>query len=203
MTLPRESWARLVSLFRKRELDREFEEELAVHIELATEDHLRHGMTRAEARRLALIKLGGIEPSKELHRQSRGAEWLDEIVQDIRHAARSLRRSPGFAFLAVAMLATGTGVSGTVFAVTNALFKKPPFDPDDRILYLHTNVRYGPVSYSDFQDWSRARSFQDLAVVNGVRISLSDQYGLPESYDATQVSANAFRLLGQRPVLGR
>ena len=204
MTTLRQAWARVVSFWRKQELDREFDQELAAHLELATQDLLRQGMTLPEARRLALIKLGGIEPSREAHRESRGLPWLDRIVQDVRYATRVLLRSPGFTLAAIATLALGIGVNVTVFTVTNALFKRLPFDRNDRILYIHSGRPYGPVSYPDFQDWrARAKSFQGMAVVNGVRISLSDSRGLPESYDATQVSANAFSLLGQKPILGR
>ena len=204
MTTLRQVWARLGSLFRKEELDREFDRELAAHIDLAIQDHLRQGMTLPEARRLALIRLGGIESSREVHRESRGLPWLDGVIQDIRYAVRTLRRSPGFTLTAIAMLALGTGVNVTVFTLTNALFRRLPFDRNDRILYIHSRRPYRAVSYADFQDWrARAKSFEGMAVVNGVRISLSDNRGLPESYDATQVSANAFSLIGQRPILGR
>jgi hypothetical protein len=84
MTVLRQAWTRLVSFFRKQELDQDFDEELASHIELATEEHLRQGMTSPEAHRQALVDLGGIEPSKEAHRDTRGLPWLDGILQDIR-----------------------------------------------------------------------------------------------------------------------
>jgi putative ABC transport system permease protein len=204
MTTLRQVWARLGSFFRKQELDREFDEEVAAHIELATQDHLRQGMTVPEARRLALIKLGGVEFSREAHRESRGLPWLDGIVHDMRYALRTLRRSPGFTLTAIIMLALGIGVNVTVFTLTNALFRKPPFDRDDRIVYIHSRRPWRAVSYADFQDWkAQAKSFEGMAVVNGVRISLSDHRGLPESFDATQVSADAFQLVGQRPILGR
>ncbi|HEX5430707.1 MAG TPA: permease prefix domain 1-containing protein, partial [Bryobacteraceae bacterium] len=81
MTTLREAWARLVSFFRKQDLDREFDEELAAHVELATQDYIRQGMSPPEARRQALIKLGGVEASKEKHRESRGLPWLDGVIQ--------------------------------------------------------------------------------------------------------------------------
>jgi len=205
MTTPRQAWARLVSFFRKKELDREFDEELAAHIELATQDHIRQGKALPEARRLALLKLGGVELSKQVHRETRGLPWLDGIVQDIRYAVRAMRRSPGFTLAAIAMLALGIGVNAAVFTVTNAvLFKGFSYiDRHDRILYM-TSVEGCCVSYPDFEDWrAQAKSFEGMAIVHGVQIVLSDKNGFPEYYYATEVSADTFKLIGQRPILGR
>src|SRR5580704_4103361 len=115
MTTLREACARVHSFFRKQKLDLELDEELALHIELATEEHVRQGMGLPEARRLARIKLGGIDPTKELHRDSRGLPWLEGIVQDVRHSIRGLQHSPGFTLTAIATLAIGIGVNAAVF----------------------------------------------------------------------------------------
>ena len=208
MTMLREVWARVRSFFRKQELDRELDEELAAHIELATEDHIREGMSPREAHRLARIKLGGIDPTKELHRDSRGLPWLEGIVQDVRHSIRGLRRSPGFALTAIATLAIGIGVNTAVFTVTNAVLLRGfrLIDRNDRILYIHSqqNGQYSGVSYSDFQDWrTEAKSFEGLGAVADLRITLNGEGGFPERYTATRITTNAFRLLGQRPILGR
>jgi putative ABC transport system permease protein len=205
MTGLRLAWARLGSFFRKRELDREFDEELAAHLELATQDHVRQGMSLPEARRLALMKLGGVEPSKELHRESRGLPWLDGMIQDFRFALRALRRSPGFTLTAIATLALGIGVNAAVFTVTKAaLFAGfPMVERNDRILYISTS-RGCCVSYPDFEDWrAQAKSFSGMAIVHGVLRILSDPSGFPESYDATEVSSGTFQLAGQKPILGR
>lgn len=95
-------------------------------------------MSLGEARRLALLKLGGIEPSKELHREERGLPWLDDVVQDIRLALRGFRRSPGFAMIAIGTLAIGIGMNAGVFTVTNAaLFKGFPLvKENERIVYI-------------------------------------------------------------------
>lgn len=161
MSMIRWALARVIAFFRKRELDREFDAELRAHIELATQDYLHQGMSPAEARRIALIKLGGIEPSKELHRDSRGLPWLNGIAQDVRFALRSFRRSPGFTLTAVVMLALGIGLNAAVFTVTNALlFKGFPLVPgNDRLVYITTS-RWCCVSYADFEDWrAQAKSF--------------------------------------------
>jgi putative ABC transport system permease protein len=128
-------------------------------------------------------------------------DWLG----DIRLSFRTLIRNPGFAAVAVAMLAVGIGVNATVFTVANAVLFKgfPLVERNDRILYIS-----GPyaccVSYPDFEDWrAQATSFEGMAVVHGVGVVLSDTSGFPERYEATEVSANTFQLIGQRPILGR
>ncbi len=205
MTTLREACARVHSFFRKQKLDLELDEELAVHIELATEEHVRQGMGLSEARRLARIKLGGNDPMKELHRDSRGLPWLEGIVQDVRHSIRSLRHSPGFALIAIATLAIGIGVNAAVFTVTNAMLFKgfPLVQRNDRLLYM-TSFEGCCVSYPDYLDWrAQAKSFSDMAIVAGVTIRLADETGALARYDATLVSSNTFHLVGQQPILGR
>lgn len=134
--------------------------------------------------------------------------WLDSFVQDVRYAFRGLRRSPLFTIVAVLTVAVGIGVNAAVFTVTNAVLFKgfAGVADNDRLLYIASR---GPgaapfVSYPDFADWrAQAESFDGIGAVNAVRISLSDQSGFAEALDATQVSANSFSLLGQRPLLGR
>jgi predicted permease len=103
------------------------------------------------------------------------------------------------------MLALGIGVNVTVFTVTNAVLFKgfPLVDRNDRILYI-AGQSACCVSYPDFEDWrAQAKSFEGMAVVHGIGVVHSDQSGIPERYDATEVSANTFRLVGQRPIIGR
>ena len=138
MTTLRQAWARLIAFFRKEKLDQEFDEELRAHVELATQDYLRQGMSAAEAHRFALIRLGGFEQSKEVHRDSRGLPLLDGIIKDLRFAIRGLRRSLAFAAVSVGTLALGIGVNTAVFTVAKAaLFSGFPMVKDnDRLLYL-------------------------------------------------------------------
>jgi len=133
-----------------------------------------------------------------------GRPWLDGTVQDIRFAIRALRRSPGFTLIAIATLALGIGVNAAVFTVTKAaLFTGfPHVQRNDRILYLSGGGCC--VSYPDFEDWrAQAKSFAGMAIVHGARRTLSDQSGFSESYDATEVSADTFKVVGQKPILGR
>lgn len=208
MSLLRRASERLIALVRRDALDRDFDEELAAHVELATDEYVRQGLTPAEARRRALVRLGGVESSKQLHRETRGLPSLDGFLQDVRYAARALRRSPGFTLTAIATLAIGIGVNTAVFAVANAVLFKGfrGVDDNDRILYIGTQKdgRGCCVSYPDFLDWRAAtRAFTDLGVVADRRVAFADGDGYTESHTATLVSANAFRLLGRQPLFGR
>src|ERR1035437_10386033 len=87
---------RLWSLFGKDRRDGEFAEELESHLQMHCEDAQRAGLTPAEARRQALIKLGGIEPVKEIYRDRRGVPWLETLARDFGYAIRMMRRAPGF-----------------------------------------------------------------------------------------------------------
>ena len=116
-----------------------------------------------------------------------------------------LRRSPGFTAVAVGMLALGIGINSLVFTVTNAVLFKgfPLVDRNDRIVYM-TTFRSGGPSYPDFEDWrTQAHSFEGMALVHGVQQTFSDQSGFPETYYTTEVSADTFKLVGQKPFLGR
>lgn len=134
-----------------------------------------------------------------------GWRWIDEAVWDVRYAVRHFRQHPGFTAVALTMLALGIGINGAVFTLTNGVLFSgfPHVDPANRIAYLSSQG----VSYPDFQDWrAQARSFDGmigLVLNGGNRTRLSDQRGALETYDATQLSANAFQVLGQKPILGR
>lgn len=126
------------------------------------------------------------------------------FVQDLQFASRQLWRSRGFATLALVMLALPIGVNIAVFTVANsALFKGFPLvQENDRILYLTTTKN--AVSYPDYQDWqSRAQSFEGIAMSRGVFTTLSIEGAAPTTQFTTQVTANAFALVGVAPMLGR
>jgi putative ABC transport system permease protein len=120
-----------------------------------------------------------------------------------------MRRAPAFTAVAVATLAIGIGINAAVFSVTDAVLFKGfrLIDRNDRLLYIGTqkNGRGCCASFPDFVDWrAQARSFVDLAAVADRQIALSDgNESGTEHYDATEITPNAFQLLGQRPAIGR
>ena len=119
-----------------------------------------------------------------------------------------MRARPGFTAAAVLMLALGIGMNAAVFAVINSVLFKGfrSVRDNDRLLYIgvQRNGRGCCASYPDFLDWrEQAKSFEGMSVVADLKITLRDGTGYPETFSATQISANGFQLLGQRPILGR
>jgi hypothetical protein len=133
-----------------------------------------------------------------------------DLLGDVRFSFRSLIKNPGFTTVAITILALGIGVNAAVFTVTNAVLFKgfPHVDPDNRLLYIGSPKKGSgsSISYPDFEDWrAQAKSFHGMAVVanGGLRLILSDPSGVAETCDGTQLSANSFQVLGQKPILGR
>ncbi len=127
------------------------------------------------------------------------------LLDDVRLSFRTLQKSPGFAAVAVATLALGIGVNAAVFTVTKAaLFTDTAHGARERSHRLPSACGGCCVSYPDFLDWrAQAKSFTGMAIVHGVLRILSDPSGFPESYDTTEVSADTFKVVGQRPIIGR
>jgi hypothetical protein len=135
---------------------------------------------------------------------------FDTFWQDVRFGVRTLAKNPGFTAVAVTALALGIGANATVFSLVNAiLFKNLPFDRNDRILYLSSaDLRSGRVtggiSYPDYSDLrDQTKSFTALAAYTRCLGNFSDDLAFPESYRCAQVTAGAFTVMGQQPILGR
>jgi macrolide transport system ATP-binding/permease protein len=198
---------RVMAFFHKEPLDREFDAELASHLDFAIEENIQRGMTPEEARRQALVRFGGIEQARERQREARGLPFLDVLGQDLRFALRQLRRYPVFTATAILMLALGIGASTAIFGFVNAALIRPlPYAQPDRLLDVDESTPGFPrsnLSYDDYQDWKRMNSsLQSLDVYtnSGFLLRIGS---VSEPVQAARVSDGFFSTLGVQPVLGR
>jgi len=128
------------------------------------------------------------------------------LPADVRSGLRALLKNPGFTAVAVIMLAVGIGINATVFTVTNAVLFKgfALVSRNDRLRYIGYKNSNCCVSYPDFLDWrAQSKSFEGMAIVHGVSIMLSDSGGFPENLSANENSADVFRVVGAKPIMGR
>jgi putative ABC transport system permease protein len=199
--------ARLLGLFNRARREREFVEELECHLAMHIEDNLRAGMSPEEARRSALIKLGGVTLTQERRREQGGLPMLDTLGQDLRFGLRMLRKNPGFSLIASLTLALGIGANTAIFSMVDALLLRPlPYHEPERLVLLTnktSSTRRSSISYPNFSDWrERAQSFEGMASWRGESFSLIGA-GKPVQLRGQTVNWNIFVLLGVQPQLGR
>ena len=193
----------LVSLFRRRHLDDELDEEIRAHLEMATEEYLRQGMAPREARLAARRRFGGVDQVKERHREVRGFRWLAHLGQDIRLALRTLLKDRGFAAVTVVTLAVGIGANTAIFSVVDAVLLRPLAYPDaERVITLN----FEPASnVSDAGYWhvrEKNRSFDDLGAFRSTQLALTGR-GEPTQISVGLMTNSAYSVLGIPPLRGR
>lgn len=204
----RAAFQRFRGLFRKPRRDEEFAAELESHLQLHIEDNLCAGMTPEAARRVALMKLGGLEQTKESYRDRRGLPFLEIGLQDFRFALRTLRKSPGFTAVAVLTLALGIGANAAIFTVVyGVLFRPLPFPEPNRIVELAEggHKEWGEMDLTATQ-LRRLRElgpvFDHIAGWTDVGFNLAVG-NAAEHVRGTPVSADYFQVLGIHPAIGR
>jgi predicted permease len=209
MASMREWLSRLWGTINRNPRDCEMQEELRSHLELAREDMLRQGGSTQDALRAARLKAGGVELALEAMRDQRGLPWLDNIMRDVRHALRSLRRSPVFTTVALLTLALAIGGNTVIFSIVNTVLLRPlPYGSPEQLAMLWTedparNLREGRSACWNVEQWrSQNQAFADLAVFDAVSTTLTTADGA-EQIIGGSISPNLLPLLGIQPVQGR
>ena len=184
-------------------------EELRFHIEMASERNRRDGLDAAEADRLANVSLGGRARWSEEARDEYRSRLLDDFLQDLRYASRTLRSTPAFTMAAVLTLALGIGATTAIFSAVDGVVLKPlPFSHSERLVRLYQNDRRHGLPRSDvapgnFADWhARASAFDAMAVAEPYGLVYSGPEG-EEQIRNWNVTRDFFRVLEAKPALGR
>jgi predicted permease len=195
----RELFQRFLAFFRRDQLERELEAEMASHLDLATDENLKAGMSPAEARRQALIHFGGLEQSKESVLDHRSLPFLETLFQDLRYGLRMLRRYPGFTGISILTLGLGIGANTAIFSLVDSILLRPlPFSqPQDLVSVTGTYPKGAFVAMRE-----EVKSLDVATYVEGHEFNLT-QHGEPVRLAGTLVSAEFFLVLGVQPELGR
>ncbi|HTW77904.1 MAG TPA: ABC transporter permease [Terracidiphilus sp.] len=201
-------WMRMGGLRHGVPAEEDFAAELESHIDLHTEDGIREGLTPEEARRRALIKLGGMEQTRQAHRERRTLPWIEDLLHDLRYGLRMMARNPGFAAVVTLTLAIGISASATVFTWIDAVLLQPLSGVSDpaRLVTLETvtsNGEWVPNSYPDFIDFrDHLKLFDGIAVTHVAPFSVGRE-DHAERVWGELVSGNYFSVLGVRAEVGR
>src|SRR3989441_7059346 len=198
---------RLGELFQKDRRERELAAKMESHLQMHIEDTLRAGMTAAEARREALMKLGGVEQTKENYRERRGLPLLETLFQDARFAARMLLKNPGFPAIAVLTLVLGIGATTAIFSVVYGVLLRPlPYPNPDKIVQLwEVNAKGGRMNFPEpnFTDIrSASQTLEALAECNAGPVTITGGTE-PTRTVAALVSRDFFKVMRVPPLLGR
>jgi predicted permease len=206
---------RALMLFRRRNAAARLDQELQFHLEQQVAENVAAGMEPAEARSAALRLFG----NPTLLREKAQASWswnsLGKVWRDIRYGARTLRRSPGFAALAVTVMALGIGATTSLFTIVRSVLLNPlPFAEPEKLVMVYEHFRdaasqvgtpYNPVAVGDYLDWrEKTNGFQDMAAWRSWGCTIAGNHAeMPESVGAVAGSWNLLPLLGVQPVYGR
>ncbi len=204
---------RLRSLFRRRQVEQELDEEFQYHVERKTDQYIAQGLDPEAARRYAIRDMDGIGRRKEECRDMRGMNVIQDLVQDLRYGLRTLLKDRSFSAVALLILALGIGANTAIYsAVDSTLLRRLPFQDPDRLMKvsLTTPSMYGDPprtdmvwSYPKYETFSQLqRVFEDTAVYQSHAFNLSGD-GEPEQVRGEIVGASYFRVLGEQPEVGR
>ena len=199
---------RLGGLFREERSDADLAAELESHVQMHIEDNVRAGMTPDEARRDALLRLGGVEQTKERYRDRRGLPWLDTLLQDLRFALRMLAARPGFTTVAILTLALGIGATTAVFSVVDRiLFRSLPHPHDEKLVSFGVKAPFEGIEFMLAPEYAVLRSqstpFESMTSLTpgGADCDITEQN--PVRLSCALVESTFLSTFGIRPVVGR
>ena len=183
--------------------ERDLDEEIAGHLAMAEADRVARGESPESAAANARRELGNEALVKEATRAQWGWASLERFRQDVRYGLRLLRRSPGFAAVAIVTLALGIGASTAILSVVDAILLRPLAyrDPGRLVVILHNEG--GPIAPANFLDWkAQSHSFENMGAAEYWTPNLTGG-GTPEKAWALRMTADVLHVLGVRPALGR
>jgi putative ABC transport system permease protein len=199
---------RLGGMFHKEQGDADLAAELESHVQMHMEDNLSTGMKPEAARRDALMRLGGVEQTKEAYREQRSLPWLDTLLQDLRFALRMLAAKPGFSAVAILTLALGIGASTAVFSVVDrVLFRSLPYPHDDRLVSFGVKAPFEGIEFMLAPEYAVLRSqstpFESMTSLTpgGADCDITEEN--PVRLSCALVESTFLSTLGIRPIVGR
>ena len=207
MTWVQRFWLRLQTLFSRRRVVEQLDDEIQFHLDEQTAENVAAGMDQEEARHAAMRSFGNRILVKEQSMEMWGWGRLDQLGQDLRYGFRGMRRNAGSTVFAILIVGLGIGGASTVFSVVNALLLRPlPFRDPGQLVWISNGENYSaqPEHYVDLRDQNH--SFADLAGWSGAysegNMELT-RTGEPERLTSVPVTENLFALLGVEPAIGR
>jgi putative ABC transport system permease protein len=207
---------RIRLLFRRGRAGAQLDEELQFHLHRQIAENIAAGMSADEARYAALRMFGNPGLLREQTRATWSWNWLESAARDLRYSVRTLARTPGFAVIAILIIALGIGANVALFTLVRSVLLSPlPYRDPDRLVSIYENesqnhsdnrTAYLPVDAGSFFEWQRAtQGAAELALISPWQeYNVSAEGGkLPEKIDAARCSWNLFSTLGVTPALGR
>ena len=185
----------------------EFDDELESHIAMDVDAATREGLSREEARRQAMLRLGGAEQTRQAYRDRATLPPVESILQDMRFALRQMRRAPGFTVTAVLTLALGIGANTVIYTLVDSILLRPlPFAHQERLVQIvgaNVNGNTTPFPKGWIHELNRhSHAFSSIAAYGpDAESNLSDS-DVPDRVFGAAVSVNAFDALGVHPALG-